>query len=291
MPQTANIVVATDFSDGARHALRRAALIARRSGAPLVVVHVFNDGLWASIRAELGLVRDAAGHTAEAAQARLAQLRDELLAEFGAAFPVRTEMLSGRAARAIGEYLTALPARLLVVGEHGENWVREAVLGGTALKLLENTRLPVLLVRRPATGEYARIVVATDFSPTADRAAQLAQATFPEAWHCLLHAYSVHFEGRMRLASASDADIERYREHERINALNRMQTFVARHRPAEPLLVHGYPATALLEQARTLEADLIVLGKHGGGTLEENLLGSVTQNVLYHAGCDVLLSP
>jgi len=39
-----------------------------------------------------------------------------------------------------------------------------------------------------------------------------------------------------------------------------------------------------------MQADLVAIGKHGGGALEEKLLGSVTQNVLYHAGCDVLLS-
>jgi len=39
-----------------------------------------------------------------------------------------------------------------------------------------------------------------------------------------------------------------------------------------------------------MQTDLVAIGKHGGGAFEEKLLGSVTQNVLYHAGCDVLLS-
>jgi nucleotide-binding universal stress UspA family protein len=45
----------------------------------------------------------------------------------------------------------------------------------------------------------------------------------------------------------------------------------------------------LFDQARARGSDLIVIGKHSGRELDERLLGSVTQNILYHAECDVLL--
>lgn len=290
----AAIVVATDFSAGAGLAVRRAARIARQRQAPLVVVHVFNDSLWSSLKAEFGLQQDVVAHTDAAAREALLRLCRELSTDFSV--PVSGEMLYGRAASAIAAWLATREVQLLVVGEHGENWLRDAVLGGTALKLLENAQRPVLLVRRSASGDYTRLFVATDFSDAASRAVRQSLELFPDAQHTLLHAYNLHFEGRMRLAGATDASIETYRERERQSAERHMQAFATDCNflaagQLRPMIVHGYPATVVLEQSNVLGADLIVIGKHGGSVVEERLLGSVTQNVLYHAVCDVLLVP
>lgn len=55
--------------------------------------------------------------------------------------------------------------------------------------------------------------------------------------------------------------------------------------------VHGPPASVLIEAAAASKADLIVLGRHGGSALDERVLGSVPDNVLHYAPCDVLLVP
>jgi nucleotide-binding universal stress UspA family protein len=185
---------------------------------------------------------------------------------------------------------------LLVVGEHGENWVRDAVIGGTALKVLEATHIPVLLVRQPVAGPYQRVIIATDFSESASRAARLALDLFPNSRHHLIHAYIVPFESSMRMGGAQEEDIRRYREQEYLTAQRNLDAFAVdcNYQAAEEfsrLALHGYPASVLFEQAQGMEADLIAIGKHGGGSFEEQLLGSVTQNILYHAECDVLLSP
>jgi nucleotide-binding universal stress UspA family protein len=57
-----------------------------------------------------------------------------------------------------------------------------------------------------------------------------------------------------------------------------------------PLALQGSPASVIFDQATARGSDLIIIGKHGGSALDERLLGSVTQNILYHAECDVLLS-
>jgi nucleotide-binding universal stress UspA family protein len=45
----------------------------------------------------------------------------------------------------------------------------------------------------------------------------------------------------------------------------------------------------VVEAANELSADLIVLGSHGHGRLEELLLGSVSDAVARHARCSVLI--
>ena len=289
-PQT--IVAATDFSENAQRAVQQAAHLARTWGARLILVHVFNDSVWASIKAVYDLSGWSNVKPLDAARTRLIALGEQVARDF--AVQVATGVLVGRASQQIGAFVAARHAELLVVGEHGENWVRDAVLGGTALKVLEATHIPVLLVRSPAAGSYQRILIATDFSANATRAAHLAMALFPDARHHLIHAYVVPFEASMRMGGAQEEDIQRYREQEYLKAARNLEAFaIDCDYLAAPefsrLALHGYPASVLFEQAQ--EADLIAIGKHGGGSFEEKLLGSVTQNVLYHAGCDVLLAP
>ena len=289
-PQT--IVAATDFSENAQRAVQQAAHLARTWGARLILVHVFNDSVWASIKAVYDLSGWSNVKPLDAARTRLIALGEQVARDF--AVQAETKVLIGRASQQISAFVTARHAELLVVGEHGENWVRDAVLGGTALKVLEATHIPVLLVRRPAVDSYQRILIATDFSASATRTAHLAMALFPDARHHLIHAYVVPFEASMRMGGAQEEDIQRYREQEYLKAAANLEAFAADcdYRAAAEfsrLALHGYPASVLFEQAQ--EADLIAIGKHGGGSFEEKLLGSVTQNVLYHAGCDVLLTP
>ena len=55
----------------------------------------------------------------------------------------------------------------------------------------------------------------------------------------------------------------------------------------EAVLVPGSPRPAILDEAESWGADLIVLGSHGYGTWKRLLLGSVSQAVVSHAKCSV----
>lgn len=51
----------------------------------------------------------------------------------------------------------------------------------------------------------------------------------------------------------------------------------------------GHPARAVLDAAEEAGADLIVMGNRGRGGFTKVLLGSVSQHVLHHARCPVLV--
>jgi nucleotide-binding universal stress UspA family protein len=57
------------------------------------------------------------------------------------------------------------------------------------------------------------------------------------------------------------------------------------------LVDEGYTAGRILDQARSLPADLIVIGTHGLGGFERLMLGSVAEKVLRKATCPVLTVP
>jgi nucleotide-binding universal stress UspA family protein len=59
----------------------------------------------------------------------------------------------------------------------------------------------------------------------------------------------------------------------------------------EVVIDGGHPANKILERARALPADLIVIGTHGAGGFEHLVLGSVTEKVLRKAACPVMTVP
>lgn len=54
-------------------------------------------------------------------------------------------------------------------------------------------------------------------------------------------------------------------------------------------VIRGTPKNAILEKAKSFDADLIVVGSQGHGAFARFLLGSVSQSVAMHAECSVLI--
>lgn len=54
-------------------------------------------------------------------------------------------------------------------------------------------------------------------------------------------------------------------------------------------LLVGSPESRIVETAEEMEADLIIVGSHGYNRWERLLLGSVSNSVVHHAPCSVLV--
>lgn len=54
-------------------------------------------------------------------------------------------------------------------------------------------------------------------------------------------------------------------------------------------ILHGSPAQSVVAEAEEWAADLIVVGSHGYGFWERMMLGSVSQSIINHAPCSVLV--
>lgn len=77
---------------------------------------------------------------------------------------------------------------------------------------------------------------------------------------------------------------------QRTQVWDRMRPVIA----ASPVTVHGidlegYPPDALVDHARGVDADLVVVGTRGRGDLASLLLGSTSHRVVNHAPCNVLV--
>ena len=59
---------------------------------------------------------------------------------------------------------------------------------------------------------------------------------------------------------------------------------------ASTVTVEGPAAAAILYEAKSWRADLVVVGTRGNGLLKRLLLGSTARSVLHHAGASVLIT-
>lgn len=94
------------------------------------------------------------------------------------------------------------------------------------------------------------------------------------------------------LVVATEAPIDlRELKQATVEALDRnvADVFGADASNVERQVIEDLPARAILDAAKS--ADLVVMGSRGHGALKGVLLGSVSQKVLHHASCPVVIVP
>lgn len=293
MKPNKQILAATDLSAPARHAVDRAFSIAAEAGAGLDITHVVSQHALDTLLRMLGVqAPPIARHILDDAREALAQLGSELGHAHGVSAAIH--VAAGTALRTILEQADAVDADLLVLGARGEDYLRHLLLGTTAERLLRRTLRPLLIVKQTPQVPYRRVLVPVDFSPWSAQSLRLARTWAPRAELVLLHAFEAPFESKLRFVGVDDETIERYRVTARRDAIARLDALVAEAglQPADVSygVHHGDPSRVILRQEQEQDCDLIVMGKHGQGAMEELLLGSVTKHILSESACDVLVA-
>lgn len=273
------LLVATDLSDPAGLALRRAARLSAELDGLLTAVHV----LPAEFLAGPGV------DVVEMARACLGACLDR---HIGTA-PVEAVVRQGGVVEEIVAEATERDADLLVVGAHGEHGRAGSLLGSTPENLLRVSEVPVLVVRAPVERAYRTVVVAVDTSPAAAEAARTACALTPHAEHLVVHCATVLGETLLRLHGATEDDLVRLRRVSARQVRGHIERLAGdlTPSPSRVLVESGRAQTRLPELVRHHGADLIALGTGGRSALGYALLGSVAQHVLREATADVLVVP
>lgn len=275
-----SVLLATDFSEGAARAIRRAVRLPLAPGARIALLHILLAGRSAEILAlaeqqSRRILEQMVPTTAEAARA--AGHRD---------VGVTAESVVGQPFVEIIRRARAADAELIVMGRHGEGG--RPTFGSTAKRVIRKGDTPVLVVHREPTRPYRRVLAAVDLSDTSPRVLELARrlAGAEARAVTVVHAYHVPFEGVI--------PGREYREAIERDAMTAYRQLM------EPLgetkaggrfsLEPGDPRLVILGEARRQRAELITLGTHGRGGLSHVLLGSVAEWVLERASCDVAVT-
>lgn len=139
------------------------------------------------------------------------------------------------------------------------------------------------------------VAVGVDFSPIAHRALRFAlELSAPhDAEVVLVHvgAPDPDFVGMEAGPQSVRDDVARELREERTALHELAREVEASGRRVQVVMVRGAAATLLVEVASDSKADLLVVGSHGRGPVKRLFLGSVSEGVLRHARCPVLVVP
>jgi nucleotide-binding universal stress UspA family protein len=142
------ILVPTDFGDGAAKALDVAVSLAKKYGASITLLHVYEIPVYPYPGALVDF--DFVTPIREAAQKELTAAFDALKLR---GVEGRAELLFGVPWSAILDVAEHRKADLIVMGTHGRKGVMHALLGSVAEKVVRLSPVPVLTVRDSTTAE------------------------------------------------------------------------------------------------------------------------------------------
>lgn len=131
------------------------------------------------------------------------------------------------------------------------------------------------------------IVLGYDGSENADRALQRVAAIANGATVTVVSAVHVHPAAASKTGSQI-VDPDEVEERQR--SLAKAKEFLtSKDIQVQTVEAHGDPAAAILEEAETEHADMILVGTRGRNPVERLILGSVSTKVVHGAHCDVLV--
>lgn len=295
MSDIQNILVATDFSERAERAEKRAAMLCTGHKCNTTELMTVKEPVQLEGFARLMNKSPEAANTEithavlRELQARTSGLSDECGVKF------TCTVRFGQPALEISARSEEISADLIVIGAHGSNFFTDIFLGNTADKLIRRCRRPLLVVKNEPAFPYRNILVPVDFSDDSRQAAQLALQIEPQAEITFLHAYDVMFASKLSYAGVSQDAIDRYRIKTHQEALLALNKFIddldtpRRHIMRDVVL--GHPSAIVRDYAEKRQTDLIVIGKHGRSRIEELIVGSVTRDTIHWTKCDIMVVP
>ncbi len=208
-----------------------------------------------------------------------------------AGLQVETTILRGRAGDVLALRAAESFADIVAVGNRGRGPIASAAFGSVAAHLVDHAPCPVLVARSPGA---TRMLVATDGSSAAQDIPGIL-STWGNALRGLpvdvlsVAPRIVLFDplgplGAPRRGHSNPG----YRAHERI-AEEMADEMRQRGWQTVPSVGVGDPEREILAAARRCQADLIVTGSRGLGTLRRLAVGSVSHDLLLHSHSSLLV--
>lgn len=283
---TSPVLIATDLTEASNPAIARGAAHAQAVGAPIVVLHVIPDVFRSHPLqplqggTELALSSELTKRAAELATEQVRRVaglspdEDTVIIETGSPGDEIVRIAEDRR------------ASLIVIGGKPE--------GRTAERVIRYAHTPVLVARAHAA--TSKILVATDFSTAALTALVYGKTLVEKAGvdATLLHVMQPQPTVLPSIASAFGSPIvpappglvERIEQLGK-ETLDGLAKSYSMHRAEQ---VEGDPATVIVERAKAIDAEMIVMGSRGRTGLARLVLGSTAEHVIRDAPCSVLVT-
>ena len=183
---------------------------------------------------------------------------------------------------------------MIIMGRRGRKGLKRLMMGSVTAKVIGHSPCNVLVVPRAARLEFRKILVATDGSKYSNAAASEAVAIAKRCGANLIAASVVPYEsisplGIVHSEMQWELVTQESRKAAESNIKNVKEIAEKEDVKIEELILEGRPYEAIINAAKEKRVDLIVVGSHGRTGLDRLLMGSVTERVIGHADCAVLV--
>ncbi|MFA5802293.1 MAG: universal stress protein [Thermoleophilia bacterium] len=167
-------------------------------------------------------------------------------------------------------------SELIIMGRRGRTGFAKVAMGSVTAKVIGHAPCDVLVVPRDGADDYKKILVATDGSPHGEAAAAEAIKMAKKT------------DGSLIALSVASSDAKKNEAEQAVLKVSQMAE--AAGIACETLISTGKNYVEIVEKAKEKNASLIVVGCHGRTGLGRMLMGSVTERVIGHAHCAVLVT-
>lgn len=291
--QFKRVAVLCDLSADSEKIVRYAAWLARWYGSEMLLAHAEPPEFYPSIPMEaLPIWPPSGSSAAQEAEARLKSLVQSLeLHDLAPKILVRTAGIG-----AILKELEDYRPNLLALATHGREGIRKWLAGSVAEEVFRQVQWPVLVLGPGVNNsngrtqkQFERILYATDLSGASLKALQYAAgvARDHQAQLIVLHVDSNPGEG---------FSFDRVMELQRLEDWIRDQFDGFSETPVNVRCVveFGKPEKKVVAAATEREADIVILGARGMGTLStlaSHFIGGTAYEVICSSPCPVLIVP
>ncbi len=293
------ILCAVDGSEYGQWAVGALEALAEREPEQVTIIHVVDRG---AIRAAQGNKSRATARALSASeQAGRILLRDsERLGKVALSQAIsaprtayRTVLAYGPPASTIASQARRLKTDLILIGSRGLSDIKTFLLGSVSRRVAASAPCPVWIVKQPVR-KLARVTLAVDDTRHSRTAATfLRTRVLPQEATVTILSSVESTVTKLAARHLSDAQLKALNKR----SLDRAAGLVQRLR--NEFLKDGYAVVTAVEQDHVVDtivtrveadrADLVVIGSRGVTKAERLHLGSVSETVLQHAPCSVLV--
>jgi nucleotide-binding universal stress UspA family protein len=279
MYEIRKILVPTDFSKHAEDALEHAVLLGEQYRAEITLLHV--DEFMVS---PLG-AREVSDETVRKYHERKVVFFEEQFdilrrALAGRGVTVRTQVVPGRAYKAIVEESERREYDLIVIATRGLTHLSPHLIGSTAERVVRLSRQPVLSIQHvPKTeGRITAVLCPTDLSPAGNAG--------------LSYALSIARQNKAVMYLQYISDLEKPETRDQV--LQRFPDLLLHHPQAQEVRVEVVidrdvePSNSIIRFADDRDVGLIVMSAHGRKGLRRVFIGNTTAEVVRQSSRPVL---
>lgn len=304
MKEIKKIIWATDGSKDSEEALNYARFFAQRFDSEIIGIHVIpihERLLYDYSRDPDNELYRWVEKAAENHKAKLALIVNDL-ATHGLQF--RGEVLIGEPYKEIIRFSRGVKADLVVMGTRGQGLIDRMLIGSTTLKVLRESRVPVLAVKRrykEGAVEIRNILVPLDVNEKADSALNFAidlgekiNVQISVLYVLYTSDYKLYNSYNETLHKVVEDLIKRYSEDlaKRVKEAKAKREILNKESTELEInteIIQGInPSMGIVEYANSKNTDLIVINTHGTKGIKRVILGSVTEKVIQESPWAVL---